>query len=121
MKPSQQYHLFLNDTEIGILQEMEETLEREIKQQRGYRSNVVHFLHCGVESYTLCFKRLNLPESLPSDLYSLHNFTVTLMDENRTILYTGCEFSRLHLKADSAGVMVEEASICATERTVNEQ
>lgn len=121
MKPSQHYRLLLNDTEVGILQELEETLEREIKQQRGYRSNSVHFLHCGAESYTLRLKRLNVPLCLPSDLHSLHDFTITLIGEETTVCYTGCEFSRLHTKTDGNGTMVEEASICATTRSITEQ
>ncbi len=121
MKTTQIYHLLLNDVEIGILQDVEETFEREIKQQRGFRSNSVKLLLCGAESYTLRFKRLNLPMVKPSDLYHLHDFSLTLVGEEKTIYYTGCEFSRLHTKTDSNGMMVEEASVCASMRSVTEQ
>ena len=121
MKATQYYRLLLNDMEIGILQEVEETLEREIKQQRAYRKNDVQLLQCGAESFTLHLQRLAVPFGLPSDLHSLHNFSLTLVCEERSICYTGCEFSRLHTKTDSAGMMVEEASIFASERSVTAQ
>lgn len=121
MKITQQYRLLLNDTEVGILQEFEETFEREIKAQRAYRSNTVRALQCGAESYTLRLQRLSVPHCLPSDLHDLHNFTLTLVGEETSVCYTGCEFSRLHIKTDSTGMTVEDASICALSRSVTEQ
>lgn len=121
MKASQYYCLLLNGTPIGILQDFEETLEREIKQQRSFRSNAVTFVQHGAQTYALQFKRLLVPLCLPGDLEQLHQFTLTLECEEHTICYTGCEFSRLSTKTDSAGTMIEEAKIYASERSVTEQ
>ena len=121
MRTTQHYHLLLNDVEVGILQEVEEGFVREIKQQRAYRSNSVQRLQCGAQSYTLRFERLAVTFCVPAELHGLHNFTLTLIGEERLIRYSGCEFSQLVTKTDGNGTMVQQASICACERSVEEQ
>ena len=120
ISPTQEYWVEINDEPVGVLQGFEEQLQRELKLQRGCGSGAVTAAQTGAESCLLQLKRLRTERSDVEDFWNLHNFSLTLISQDRRICYGGCEIQKLCLQADERGRFVEEMSLVACTRRVGE-
>lgn len=73
----------------------------------------------GPASYTITLSRVYATDEAISDgirFHDLHNFSLVITKPERSIVFSGCEWTALSEHAEVGSSILEEATICAATR-----
>ncbi len=111
----------INNIRMGMVQSFEERRENNLKRIGSIGTQSATSILPTNTRHTLKLHRLLLDPSVFAervDMHALHGFTLNISNGVTTIIFSGCEFSLLNCRYESAQVCVEEAEITAASRSL---
>lgn len=110
----------INGSPVGLVHDFREQMTVEVTPAAARGSNLPAVLHPGSVRYRVQLNRVLLENANLTDSftpYGLHNFTLSIVGQRRTVRFTGCEFTSVTVHSEAGACVIEEAELMALDRT----
>ncbi len=112
--------LEINGSPVGLVHDFREQMTVEVTAAAARGSNLPAGLHPGAVRYRVQLNRVLLDNALLTDgitPYGLHNFTLSIVGQSKTVRFTGCEFTSVTVRCEAGASLIEEAELMACSRS----
>lgn len=112
--------LMINGSPVGLVHDFREQMTVEVTAAAARGSNLPAALHPGSVRYRVKLNRVLLDKPNLTDgfsPYGLHDFTLSIVAQSRTIIFTGCEFTSVTVHGEAGSYVIEEAELMARDRS----
>ena len=113
--------LQINGAPVGLVHDFREQMTVDVTEAAACGSKLPAGLHPGAVHYRVQLNRVLLDNINLSDgftPYGLHNFTLSIIGQRKTVQFTGCEFTSVTVHSKAGSCVIEEAELLAVDRSI---